>query len=139
MDFWRRSFSRFTQSFSRFIRNVNGEKKTSRYLMIFCTHGYRNASQYWGWGLEEGSYGISRLKVLYWMNFPVAPDSAPFRGSICKVVGALCFYHARFWAHGAPTNGHFSVKKSLFHSAGGGFTHEAWRKLEKKSTGKAMQ
>ena len=27
VDFWCRSFSRFTQSFSRFIRDVNGEKK----------------------------------------------------------------------------------------------------------------
>ena len=34
VDFGCRSFSRFTQSFSRFIRDVNGEK-TSRYLMIF--------------------------------------------------------------------------------------------------------
>ena len=36
VDFWCRSFSRFMQSFSRFIRDVNGEK-TSRYLMIFFT------------------------------------------------------------------------------------------------------
>ena len=27
VDFWCRSFSRFTQSFSRFIRDINGEKK----------------------------------------------------------------------------------------------------------------
>ena len=33
-DFGCQSFSRFTQSFSQFIRDVNGEK-TSRYLMIF--------------------------------------------------------------------------------------------------------
>ena len=27
-----------------------------------CTHGSRNFIQYWGWGLEKGSYGISRLQ-----------------------------------------------------------------------------
>ena len=27
-----------------------------------CTHGSRNSIQYWGWGLEKGSYGISRLQ-----------------------------------------------------------------------------
>ena len=25
-------------------------------------HGSRNVIQYWGWGLEKGSYGISRLQ-----------------------------------------------------------------------------
>ena len=64
VDFWCRSFSRFTQSFSRFVRDVNGGEKTSRYLMIFFTvsfHGLPPLDQHMTHKLNDGQQPLQAI------------------------------------------------------------------------------